>query len=55
MMGYAKSGQNTHGIHTRVYARAFTMEDEESGARVVFVSCDTAMMGQLVKVLVISW
>ena len=26
------------------------MEDVESGTRVVFVSCDTAMMGQLVKV-----
>ena len=37
------------GIHIRTYARAFLMEDEQ-GSRAVFVSCDTAMMGQLVKV-----
>ena len=38
------------GIHTRNFARAFIVEDVETGTRVVFVSCDTAMMGQLVKV-----
>ena len=38
------------GIHTRNFARAFIVEDVETETRVVFVSCDTAMMGQLVKV-----
>ena len=38
------------GIHTRNYARSFIVEDVETETRVVFVSCDTAMMGQLVKV-----
>merc|ERR1712215_497258 len=50
MMGYAKQGQNTKGIHTRLYARSFLVEDVESGTRVVFVSVDEAMMGQLVKI-----
>ena len=26
MMGYAKQGQNTAGIHIRLYARAFVVE-----------------------------
>ena len=38
------------GIHTRNFARAFIVEDVDTETRVVFVSCDTAMMGQLVKV-----
>ena len=38
------------GIHTRNYARSFIVEDVETETRVVFVSCDTAIMGQLVKV-----
>merc|ERR1712142_422149 len=49
MMGYAKQGQNTAGIHIRQYARAFVIEGTETGTRVVFVSVDTGMMGQLVK------
>merc|ERR1711970_1697709 len=54
MMGYAKQGQNTKGIHTRLFSRAFIIEDVESGTRVVFVSVDEAMMGQLVKLEVID-
>jgi len=54
MMGYAKQGQNTRGIHTRNFARAFIVEDVETETRVVFVSCDTAMMGQLVKLGVLA-
>ena len=38
------------GIHTRNFARAFIVEDVDTETRAVFVSCDTAMMGQLVKV-----
>jgi len=54
MMGYAKQGQNTQGIHTRLFSRAFIIEDVESGTRIVFVSVDEAMMGQLVKMGVIE-
>lgn len=50
MMGYAKQGQNTKGIHTRLFSRAFIVEDVDSRTRVVFVSVDEAMMGQLVKI-----
>lgn len=53
MMGYAKQGQNTKGIHTRQYSRAFIIEDEDK-SRVVFVSIDCAMMGQLVKMFVLE-
>merc|ERR1719259_1124921 len=49
MMGYAKQGQNTAGIHIRLYSRAFIVEDPATGTRVVFVSVDAGMMGQLVK------
>merc|ERR1711970_321717 len=49
MMGYAKQGQNTAGIHIRLYSRAYIVEDPETGVRVVFVSADAGMMGQLVK------
>jgi len=49
MMGYAKQGQNTNGIHLRLFSRAFIVEDVDSGTRVVFVSVDSGMMGQLVK------
>jgi len=54
MMGYAKQGQNTKGIHMRLYSRAFIVEDEGSDSRVVFVSTDTAMLGQLVKPRVVE-
>ena len=47
-MGYAKSGQNTAGIHIRQYARAYVFEDTQ-GYRNVFVSVDAGMIGQLVK------
>ena len=69
MMGYAKQGQNTKGrhqiifafyknyqfsgIHTRQYSRAFIIEDDDK-SRVVFVSIDCAMMGQLVKMFVLE-
>ena len=44
MMGYAKQGQNTEGIHLRLFSRAFLVEDTESGSRVCFVFIDVAMM-----------
>ena len=36
MMGYAKQGQNTAGIHTRLYARAFVIEVITLHHRTVF-------------------
>lgn len=49
MMGYAKQGQNTHGIHLRLYSRAFIISSPWDGSKVVYVSTDSGMMGQLVK------
>jgi len=54
MMGYAKQGQNTRGIHIRLFARAFIVEDPDTESRVAFVSVDEAMMGQLVKAGVVA-
>jgi neutral ceramidase len=48
MMGYARFGQDTGGIHTRLYARTFIIEDE-NGNRVVYISCDIGMIDQSVK------
>lgn len=48
MMGYARFGQDTGGIHTRLYARTFVIEDEV-GSRIVYVSCDIGMIDQSVK------
>ena len=48
MMGYARFGQDTGGIHTRLYARTFIVEDE-NGSRVVYISCDIGMIDQSVK------
>lgn len=47
-MGYAKPGQDTHGIHFRLYSRAAIIEDMD-GSRVCFVSADVAMISQIVK------
>jgi len=52
MMGYAKQGQNTKGIHIRQFSRAFIFEQD--GERNVYVSADCGMMGQLVKMKVIQ-
>ena len=58
-MGFAKSDQLTGGIHTRLYSRAFlfqTANNTKGGNgrgrrddRVVFVSVDVGMIGQMVK------
>lgn len=46
MMGYAKMGQSSSGIHFRQYSRAFIVDDGKN--RVVFLSIDTGMTSQLV-------
>ncbi len=47
-MGYAKSGQDTAGIHQRLYSRAFVLVDEK-GTRICLVNTDLAMISQIVK------
>ena len=49
-MGYAKPGQTNKGIHMRLFARAFIVDDGDN--RLVYVSADIGMMGQLVKIQV---
>ena len=51
-MGFAKSGQNTAGIHFRLYSRAFIVDDGKK--RIVIVTCDLGMVSQIVKIEVIS-
>jgi len=53
MMGYAKAGQNTGGIHLRLFSRAFIFEGSP-GKRFVFVSIDAGMMDPMVKIKVVK-
>merc|ERR1719283_468843 len=52
-MGYAKAGQNTGGIHLRLFSRAFIFEGSP-GKRFVFVSIDAGMMDPMVKIKVVK-
>lgn len=52
MMGYANVDQQTSGIHHRLWARAFVIED--NGKRVVFVNVDVGMIMQAVKMKVVE-
>lgn len=47
-MGYGKSNQETKGIHFRLYSRAFII-GQPNGRRVVYASCDIAMISTVVK------
>lgn len=47
-MGYAQLHQRGHGIHTRLYARTFIVDDEQRN-RIVFVSVDAGMISHAVK------
>lgn len=47
-MGYAQLKQKGQGIHTRLFARTFIVEDEQK-KRVVFVSADSGMATHFVK------
>lgn len=46
-MGYASPAPKNAGVHTRLYSRAFVIDDEIN--RVVFVSVDCGMLDQIVK------
>ncbi|KAG7394199.1 hypothetical protein PHYBOEH_005538 [Phytophthora boehmeriae] len=48
MMGFANTDESTAGILNRLYARAFLIEDTDTGKRVVFVHCDLHSVMQLV-------
>lgn len=47
-MGYGKMEQIGHGIHLRQFSRAFVIED--SNTRIAFVSIDSSMMGDHVRI-----
>ncbi|XP_032795004.2 neutral ceramidase [Daphnia magna] len=51
-MGYASPSPLTSGIHTRLYSRAFVIDDGNN--RVVFVSADVCMIDQAVKTEVVK-
>ncbi|KAJ6216343.1 hypothetical protein RDWZM_007500 [Blomia tropicalis] len=53
MMGYAKIGQDTKGIHMRLYSRAVIIADQ-TGSRICYVNVDLASTTQIVKILVIE-
>lgn len=49
MMGYAALLQKTHGIHTRLWARAFVISDTKHDKLVAYVTADLCMIFQAVK------
>lgn len=53
MMGYAKLGQDTSGIHFRLRSRTFLVQDQE-GARVLYINNDLAMVDQAVTTRVLQ-
>ncbi|HOB29285.1 MAG TPA: neutral/alkaline non-lysosomal ceramidase N-terminal domain-containing protein [Bacillota bacterium] len=54
MMGYADTDQITAGIHTRLWSRAFVIEEPSSGNRVVYVTADIAFITQGIQQQVIE-
>lgn len=52
MMGYARIDQQTGGIHTRLWARAFVIDDQTR--RVALVNVDLGMVMQAVKSKVVE-
>ncbi|GMF57870.1 unnamed protein product [Phytophthora fragariaefolia] len=48
MMGFANSDESTAGILSRLYARAFLIEDLDTNKRIMFVHCDLHSVMQLV-------
>uniref|UniRef100_A0A3P8SNN8 Neutral ceramidase n=1 Tax=Amphiprion percula TaxID=161767 RepID=A0A3P8SNN8_AMPPE len=52
LMGYANTQQKAAGIHTRLYSRAFIIDD--GSRRVVFVTADVGMISQRVRLEVLQ-
>ncbi|KAI7798744.1 neutral ceramidase, partial [Triplophysa rosa] len=47
LMGYANNEQTARGIHTRLFSRAFIMDD--GNKRVLFVTADVGMVSQRLR------
>ena len=47
-MGYAQLNQRGHGIHTRLFARTFIVEDDQNN-RIVYTSVDAGMISHVLK------
>lgn len=54
MMGYAELSQQTSGIHQRLRARAFVVEDPRTARSVAVVVADTGLITQAVRQAVIK-
>ncbi|XP_061081120.1 neutral ceramidase [Conger conger] len=52
LMGYANLGQTAGGIHTRLFSRAFIVDDGRK--RVVFVTADIGMVSQRLRLEVLN-
>ncbi|XP_068161996.1 neutral ceramidase [Antennarius striatus] len=52
LMGYANPQQTAAGIHTRLYSRAFIIDDGQQ--RVVFVTADVGMISQRLRLEVLQ-
>ncbi|XP_054154941.1 uncharacterized protein LOC128953485 [Oppia nitens] len=52
MMGYGMLGQDTNGIHLRLYSRTVIMVDNK-GNRFMYISCDIQGVADIVKIKVI--
>ena len=54
MMGYAMIKQQTAGLHSRLWARAFVIESPCNGKRLVLVSADLGQLFQGIKLEVVK-
>ncbi|XP_077595165.1 neutral ceramidase [Stigmatopora nigra] len=52
LMGYANPGQTAAGLHTRLFSRAFVIDDGRR--RVLFVSVDVGMISQRLRLEVLN-
>uniref|UniRef100_A0A8C2DFV5 Neutral ceramidase n=1 Tax=Cyprinus carpio TaxID=7962 RepID=A0A8C2DFV5_CYPCA len=52
MMGYANTDQTARGIHTRLFSRAFIVDD--GSKRVVFITADIGMVSQRLRLEVLQ-
>lgn len=52
MLGYAKAFQYTHGIHLRLWSRAFVIE--KNGRRIAHVTADLGMVTATIKTFVVE-
>ncbi|XP_069125052.1 uncharacterized protein [Argopecten irradians] len=54
LMGYANPAQISNGLHLRQYSRAFIIADTDKKAPVVFISTDSCMQSQGLKLEVVK-